>query len=222
MEHIAITAEPRPEHLTKGARKALRQSGHILASVYGKGIESVSVILSASDLARVLNTETGTNTLVDLTIGKTKRRQLARLSAIEMEPITHYFRHVGLHVIQSNQMQKANVPIQFVGEAEAMHNHTGLLEPGVATVEIQAMPESLVGHLTVDVSQMEIGDVLHASDLPLPPKVNLLSDPALPIASLRLMRDTMTAEERELNEDDETLVGVTRDSSSIEESLMEV
>jgi large subunit ribosomal protein L25 len=222
MQHVAVTAQPRAERLTKGQRKDLRRNGTILASVYGKGRESVPVTLSAADLSRVFSSETGTNTLVDLKIGDTSQRSLARITAIEMEPITMRFRHVGLHIISANESQKATVPIEIVGEPEAVHNHEGIIESTLNTVEISAMPENLVGHVTLDVSNMEMDQVLHASDLELPQGVELLTASDATVAALHRTPEVLSDEAVEATGDDEAVSGVTRDSSSLEEDLIGV
>lgn len=188
MLHIAVTAQSRPERLAKSARKNLRKSGRVLASVYGKGQPSTSVLLSASDISRVLSAETGENTLIDLSISDAPGRRLARIVAIEMEPITNRFRHVGLHIISATESQKAEVTVEFLGEPGDVHNKVGVLDVGSATVEIVALPEDLIGHLAIDVSQMVIGDVLHVSDLELPARVELVTDPTTVLVSLRPAR----------------------------------
>jgi len=219
MKHIAVTAQTRSERLTKGQRKDLRRTGSILASVYGKGRTSTSVLLSASDLSRIFSSETGVNTLVDLAIDDQQTRSLARVTAIEMEPITQRFRHIGLHIIAANETQKASVPIEMVGEPVDVHNHDGIVEQGTTTVEISAMPENLVGHLTLDISNMAMDDVLHVSDLELPQGVEILTSGDTPVASLHRTPETISTEDAEATGDDETVSGVTRDSSSPEEAL---
>lgn len=217
MLHIAVTAEARPERLTKSERKNFRKQGRVLASVYGKGQESSSVLLSASDMLRVFSAETGENTLIDLSITNRPGRQLARVVAIEMEPITNRFRHVGLHVISATESQKAHVPVEFIGEPEAVHNKIGVLEVGTASVEITALPEDLIGHLSIDVSGMQIDDVFHVSDLVLPARVELITDPTAPLVSLRTARvpDGTT----DASADSPVVTGVVNDSSSPEEAL---
>ncbi len=216
MLHIAVTAEARPERLTKSARKNLRKQGRVLASVYGKGQESSSVLLSASDISRVFSAETGENTLIDLSITNRPGRQLARVVAIEMEPITNRFRHIGLHIISATESQKAHVPVEFVGEPEAVHNNIGVLDVGTASVEIAALPEDLIGHLTIDVSAMQINDVLHVSDLVLPARVELITDPTTPLVTLRTAR--VLDGTADATADSPLVSGVTNDSSSPEEA----
>ena len=224
MLHIAVTAETRPERLTKSARKILRAKGGVLASVYGKGRPAVSVILSAADLSRVLSAETGENTLIDLSIQGRAERQLARLDSIEMEPITNRFRHVGLHTISALDSQKGMIQVNLVGEPASVHSHTAILETGAILLEVSAMPEDMVGRVDVNVAGMVGGDVIHAGDILLPPGVTLVSDPALAVASLHLAAGSVSAETRQqiAEGDTDALSGIKRNSSSFEEDLQNV
>ena len=188
MLHIPLTAEARPEKLAKSQCRNLRKAGRVLASVYGKGQPSTSVLLSATDIQRVLASETGANTLIDLSIGGVTGRRLARIVAIEMEPITKRFRHIGLHVISATDSQKATVSVEFLGEPDTVRNKVAVLVVGSDTVDIAAPPEDLIGHIAIDVSQMEIGDVKHVRDLELPTRVELLTDPDAVLVSLRTAR----------------------------------
>lgn len=222
MKHIAVTAQARPDDMTKSAVKNLRKEGRVLASVYGKGIASTSVILSASDIMRVLGAETGENTLIDLSVTEKPGRVLARLTAMEMEPLTNRFRHVGLHVISASEKQKAHVIVEVIGEPADVHNNLGYLDAVNGTVEISALPENLVGSLTLDVSAMKVGDIKHASDLEMPAGMELLSDPELVLIALRDQRTDGNAAVTDATEESPAVSGVTNDSSSPEEALQNV
>jgi large subunit ribosomal protein L25 len=186
MEHIAVEARLRESHLTKGERKELRHQGLILGSVYGRGLEAVSVVLRANDLSRVVNAETGMNTLIDLQVDG--QRHLVRVSKLETDPITHFPIHVGLQKINAREPQKATIPVELVGEPEAVRTNEGMLEAASPSVDVRAMPESLVSALTLDISDMALNDVRRAGDLTLPKGFELLSDPDAPLVSLRAVQ----------------------------------
>jgi large subunit ribosomal protein L25 len=186
MEHIAVEAQLRELHLTKGERKTLRHRGMILGSVYGRGMESVPVILQANDLSRVVNAETGMNTLVDLKLDG--KRHLVRVSKFDTDPITHYPIHVGLQKISAKEPQKATIPVEIVGEPEAVRVNEGMLDSANTTVDIRALPENMVASLTLDVADMQLHDVLRAKDLTLPKGYELLTDPEAVLVSLTALR----------------------------------
>jgi large subunit ribosomal protein L25 len=227
MEHIAVTVQPRSERLTKGERKHMRRIGRIPASLYGRGMESQSVLISLQDIARVLSSAAGANTLLDLTIPDSKGRHLVRLTQVEFEPISRRVMHVALHKIQANEPQKSSLPVEMEGEPEPLRLHEGILEVNATHIDVRSLPERTPVNVTVDVSGMAIGDVIYASDIKLPDGVELLSLPETPIVSVRIARD-LTADiptDSELENatiDEEELEGITRDSSSPEEALQNV
>lgn len=186
MQHFAMKAERREMPLTKGQRKQLRHTGHILASVYGRDIDPIAVVLNARDVRDALSMETSVNTLIDLTVDGQKH--LVRMENIEMDPIAHQMLHIGLHKIKSNEAQKASIPVELTGEPLAVHNHDALLERGRTDIEIKAMPERLPSSVSIDISDMKVGEVRRAGDLTLPQGVELMTDPEMPLVTVALIR----------------------------------
>lgn len=195
MQHIALEATPHGSSLSKGERKRLRQSGQVFASLYGKGMETTAVTVAARDLVRVLSAEGGANTLVDLTING--QRHLVKLIELEVEPITRTMLHVGLHKILASDPQKATLTIHLTGEPETVGTNEAVLETGALSVDVKALPEKMIPSLEVDVSGMQIGDLLHAADLKLPAGFELLTSPETPIVALKAKREVAEPEELE-------------------------
>lgn len=184
MEHIAIEARPRSASATKGERKQLRRGGHIPAALFGKGIDPVLVTVEARDLMKVLHAETGVNTLIDLSLEG--RRHLVRLAQVELDPVHRTFLHVGLHEMAANEARKATVPVEITGEPEDVQTGVALLETSLVHVDVRCLPDRLPAAFTLDVSDMKIGDVRYASDLPLPEGAELLTPPDTAVVSLHV------------------------------------
>lgn len=185
MEHIAIEARPRGGTATKGERKRMRREGHIPAAVFGKGIDPVLVTVEARDLAKVLRSEAGQNTLIDLSLGSD--RHLVKLTDVELDPIERTFLHVGLHKIAANETTKASIPVEVVGEPEEVRLGIAMLESSAAAVDVKCLPEDLVATLMLDVSDMKIGDVRYVSDLSVPRRIEILSSPDTALVSLHTL-----------------------------------
>lgn len=186
MEHIAIKATPREASASKGERNRLRRAGHIPAAVFGKGIEEELVTVEARDIAAVLSSEAGINTLIDLTVkGK---RHLVKLAQVEIDPLSRNFLHVGLHKINAREPQKASVPVQMDGEPEVVNLGDGLLDQVNLTIDIRALPDKIPANLSLDISGMQVGDVLYASNVELPEGVELISPEDTVIVSLQVAK----------------------------------
>jgi large subunit ribosomal protein L25 len=222
MEHIAIEAKPRSASNSKGERKRLRRAGHIPAAVYGKGIAPTLLTVEARDVSKVLASQAGTNTLIDLTLNG--QRHLVKMSELEVEPISRTLLHIGLHKIAANEAAKASVPVELVGEPEAVRLGDGLIESGgTLTVEVKSLPEQLPASVLLDISDMQIGDVKHVSDVVMPEGIELLSDPEAPLVSVRTAPTGISQDQLDaIAGDEEELTGVTNNSSSHEEALQSV
>ncbi len=105
---------------------------------------------------------------------------------MDLDPIARTFLHVGLHKIAANEASKATIPVEVVGEPEEVRTGLALLEPGASSVEVKYLPEDLVAALTLDVSDLRIGDVRYVSDLPVPPRMEILSAPDTALVSLHV------------------------------------
>lgn len=186
MQHFAMKAERREMPLTKGQRKQLRQTGHILASVYGRDMDPIAVVLNARDVRDALSMETSVNTLIDLTVDG--KKHLVRMENIETSSIDNRMLHIGLHKIKTNEAQKVSVPIELSGEPEAVRNNDAILERGRSEIEVKAMPERMPSSLTLDISDMKAGEVRRVGDLTLPRGVELLTDSEMPLVSVALIR----------------------------------
>ena len=214
MEHIAVTARPRATRNTKGEQRQMRLQGHIPAAIYGKGIDAILLTVEAKDVARVLNSEAGVNTLIDLTLDG--GRHLVKIDQVDMDPIARTLRHISLHKIARNETTKATIPIELIGTPEDVAAGTAILEPGAVHVDVKCLPEDLVAALTMDVSEMKIGDVRHVSDLQVPRGIEILAPPETSIASVHVARapledvqETIDAESAEASQAEESLEAQT-------------
>ncbi|WP_456410916.1 50S ribosomal protein L25 [Oceanithermus sp.] len=84
--------------------------------------------------------------------------------------------HVDFFVLTKGQTLDMYVTIKFVGEAKGV-KLGGVLSTEMTDLEVRVLPRNIPDHIEVDVSDLEIGDSLHASDLKLPEGVELLTDP---------------------------------------------
>src|SRR5262249_59914187 len=86
-------------------------------------------------------------------------------------------RHVDFHAISMDQMIQAEVPLEPVGTAIGVKTFGGLLEQSLRAIAIECLPGDLPDRITVDVSQLNIGDAIHVREIQLPsgvtPKVQL-------------------------------------------------
>ncbi len=181
MSEVAnIEAEPR-EEFGKNAARRLRSGGRIPAVVYGAGGPPISVAVDPKQISRILLSESGHNALFTLEIkGKAPARVM--LKDWTVDPLKGNLLHVDMVRIARDALLKVRVPIHTVGEPKGVKVQGGIFDFVLREVELECLPDDIPENITVDVSELTLGHNLRVSDLPIGPKVKVLSDPARVVA----------------------------------------
>jgi large subunit ribosomal protein L25 len=181
VSETAIVVEVR-EQSGKGAARKLRAAGRIPAVLYGRGRETLPLTVDPRALDRILRSG-GANTLLDLTV--TGRADLAGTVALVKElqrhPIRGQILHADLYQVDLTRAITVDVPIHLLGRPKGL-DFGGILEHTLREVALECLPRAIPDAIEVDVSNLEIGDVVHVRDLALPEGVTLVSDPDLGVA----------------------------------------
>lgn len=151
--------------------------------VYGHNQRSLPLETDARALERLWH-HAGKTTLFDLEIeGGPKRKVMIR--EIQFSPRTGALLHADFFAPNLRHKTVADVPVVLVGEAPAAELKLGLLLQVATTLKVEALPADLPSQLHADVSGLEVLDShIVASDVEMPPKVTLLSDPGEVIAKI--------------------------------------
>ena len=167
---------------TKNDARRVRREGKIPAIVYGAGKQAVSVSVDPRQVSRILHSETGHNTVFDLTLDG--ERTKAMIVDWQYEPIKGSLLHIDLKRIAMDQKLRVSVPIELVGEPAGVKQQGGILEQIAREVEVECLPTDIPNAVELNVSELVFGVVLRVSDLPKNDKVKFLSDPDQPVAHI--------------------------------------
>jgi large subunit ribosomal protein L25 len=170
----------------KGAVRKLRAAGRIPAILYGQGKESVPLTIDPRALEKVLRAG-GANALLDLTVeGRPELGSpVALVKELQRHPIRGTIVHADLYQVDLTRTVEVEVPVHLVGKAKGI-DFGGILEHSLREIALECLPRSIPASIEVDVSNMEVGDVIHVRDLVLPPGVSLVSDPDLGVVHVAL------------------------------------
>lgn len=158
--------------------RTLREQGKVPAVVYGHGVSPVALTVEALELARAYR-QAGESSLVELSIEGGNNRKNVLIHDVSRDPLTGAFIHVDFYEVKMNEKLTAKVPLTFTGEAPATKGLGGTLVKNIHEVEVEALPKDLPHDLSVDVSSLEtFEDHISVGDIPLPPGVRVLADPA--------------------------------------------
>jgi large subunit ribosomal protein L25 len=190
LETNTLEAQPR-ESGNKNHARRVRRDGKIPAVVYGAGKDSVSVTVDPRVVTRILNSETGHNTIFDLAFNGDRTK--AMIVDWQYEPIKGRLLHIDLKRIAMDKVLRVNVPIMLIGEAAGVKQEGGIMEQMLREVEIECLPADIPSHIDADVSHLTFGVVLRVSDLPHSEKLKFVTDANQPVAHVTSVKEEVVA-----------------------------
>src|ERR1700758_2157906 len=190
LETNVLEGQPRTPGTKNDARR-VRREGKIPAVVYGAGKESLSITVDPRVVTRILNSETGHNTIFDLTMDGEKTK--AMIVDWQYEPIKGRLLHIDLKRIALDKVLTVSVPIFLVGEAAGVKQEGGIMEQMLREVEVECLPADIPSHIDADVGHLTFGKVLRVSDLPKSDKLKFLTDANQPVAHVTSVKEEVVA-----------------------------
>jgi large subunit ribosomal protein L25 len=175
----------------KNEARRVRRGGKIPAVVYGAGQDSLPVAVDPRQVTRILNSETGHNTIFDLTLDGSKTK--AMIVDWQYEPIKGQLLHIDVKRIAMDKKLAVMVPVELVGEPAGVKQQGGILEQMLREVEIECLPGDIPSHIDVDVSELVFGKVLRVADLPHSDKFKFLTDENQPVAHVTVVKEEVVA-----------------------------
>src|SRR5216117_456031 len=182
-KQVKLKAEPRAE-VGRSAVRKLRARGLIPAVIYGGNDKPQPLQVAARDINAMMSQASGENVLVELEIGDDGQTRTALVQEVQHSPVGGDIRHVDFHAISMDEMIQAEVPLEATGTAVGVKTFGGLLEQSLRALAIECLPSNLPDRITVDVSQLNIGDSIHVRDIQFPPGVTPRVQPDLTAFSL--------------------------------------
>ncbi len=184
MPEVRIEAEPRTE-FGKGPSRSIRRAGRVPGVMYGHGAENRHFTLPGHELMIALKTP---NVLISIA-GLGGRPVLALPKAVQRDAILGFIEHVDLIEVRRGEKVTVEIAVRVSGEVFS----GGLLDQQLVQIAVEAEATNLPDGVDVDVEGAEIGTVVHAKDIALPPGTTLVTDPealvlhvtAQPTADLR-------------------------------------
>jgi len=164
----------------KGAARRLRATGKVPGVCYGAStdgrIDPLPIEIDVKALRASLDPVRKHNTVIALTIeGGAKARSLSALvKDYQVDPVRRDIIHVDLIAVDPNKEVRAEVPLEFVGKPKGAIDG-GQLRIVLRNLELRAKPSDIPVKLAVDVSGLEIGDVIHVDAIVMPPGVTAVT-----------------------------------------------
>ncbi len=213
MSEIVLEVHSR-EATGKNANRRLRASGEVPAVVYGAGQDPAPIRVRERKVEEILKTGSGGNTVFLLQLHGTDKKRHAMIRELQTDALTGEMIHIDFQRILMDQKVKVLVHIELEGEAQGVRTEGGLLDFVTREVEVECLPNKIPQSISLDVSELHIGQHIEASDLELPDDVELLLDPERVIISITAQK--AVEEETEESEDDLLLEAVSAEPEVIQ------
>jgi large subunit ribosomal protein L25 len=176
METFTVEGKVR-ETRGKNAARRTRQTGMVPAVLYGGRKDSISLSVNGKQVARILGSESGHNTIFSVKVAGGQEEK-AMVKDWQVDPVSGFLLHVDLLRIAMDVRMRVRVPVHTFGEPQGVKLQGGIFEMVTREVEVECLPGDIPEEFKVDVSGLTIGKQLRAADLPLDPqKVKLVTDP---------------------------------------------
>jgi len=175
MTEFALNAEARSD-LGKGASRRLRRNaGLIPAVVYGGDKAPQSISLLAKEVAKLLENEAAFSHVITLTVSGTAETVL--IKALQRHPSKGFVMHADFVRAVAGQKLTAHVPLHFTNQegSVGVKQQGGEVSHTLSEVEVSCLPKDLPEFIEVDMAKVEIGQILHLSDLKVPAGVELVA-----------------------------------------------
>ena len=166
--------------------RRLRKAENIPGVLYGRGMTPVVLAVGRRDLRVALSGPAGANTVLDLTVDGTVYPAIVK--ELQRHPVKRTVSHVDFLQVNLDEEITLSVPLRLEGEAAAVIQGGGLVDPAVDAIEVVTTPRTIPAEFVVDISEMEMDSVIRLEDLPMPAGVRATGDPESPIVTVLTMR----------------------------------
>ncbi|MCS7279435.1 MAG: 50S ribosomal protein L25/general stress protein Ctc [Thermodesulfobacteriaceae bacterium] len=183
MKQVSLTVTKRTK-TGKEIAKKLRKNGLIPAIVYGSHTRPIPIVVRFNELEKILSRYKGETLIFNLEIinGESIKKQ-AILKDYQLHPVTDQIIHLDFFVIEEAEPIEIEVPLEFVGKPLGV-SKGGILEILKHEVTIECLPNQIPDKITVELSNLDIGDVLHVKDLKVPENIKVKDNPEETIVTI--------------------------------------
>lgn len=188
-EKKSFLIEATPRDIKGKTVRTLRSKGQVPAVLYGHNVAAQSLAVPASTFNKIFK-EAGESTIVKLKVNGSEPVNVL-IQDVQRHGTEDTIAHVDFYQVNMSEKLKANVPLVFVGESQAVKALGGTLVHVFSEVEVESLPGDLPHEIQVDISGLStFEDAIRIKDLNIDhDKVKILvENPELVVASVQAPR----------------------------------
>ncbi len=166
----------------KGANRRLRSEGMLPAVVYG-GKANVSFTLNPKELKKLIE-QAGINSLIELAIeGDSEQKRVVVIKDHQQHPVRDGWEHADFLEVDMKQKIKVDVPIVLEGHSPG-EKLGGMVELNLHTLSVKCLPGEIPESIKIDMTKVELDQVVHVSDLTVPESAEVLDNMSESVVSV--------------------------------------
>ena len=167
----------------RSASRRLRKANRVPAILYGKHTKPESLSIEGPEFLRLLKSVGDRAVLIELQRGDKADKALSFLQEVQRDPITDKYLHVDLQEVKGDEKFEIRVPVHVSGESYGVKNQSGVLEMATHALRVRVLPKDLPEAITVDVTELKVGETIKVGSLKALPGVEFLDPKGQPVVS---------------------------------------
>lgn len=176
----------------KNDARRTRREGLVPLTVYGGGAETVAAVAPLAELAAILRSESGRNTIFTIDVEGVGASEVM-FHDRQIDPVKGRLIHADLARLVKGQKIEVTVPLHLTGEPVGVREKQGVLEQIIREIEIRCEPREIPDVLDVDVTNLDVHETLHVSDIKVAEGVEILTDAEQVIATVGIVKEEVAA-----------------------------
>ena len=213
-DKITVKAEKREER-GKNASRRLRREGKIPVIVYGGEGDNASIKVDLKDLAAILRSDRGANTVFDLELDGEEPAEVM-FQDRQIDPIHGRLVHADLRRIKRGEKIEVTVPIELIGDPVGAEEG-GVLNQQLREISVFCRPSKIPDSIEVDVSELDMNESISISDLKVDEDLEINEDPEATVASVVFVKEPELEPTPEEELEEPELVGEEGEGEGAEE-----
>lgn len=173
-----------------GASNQDRREDKIPAVIYGRGEDSIPVLLEEKEIATILKTQ-GDSAIFNVAVEGGRTGQVY-IKEVQRHSLKNQILHVSMQTLEAGQKLTVNVPVVLENTENVK---IGVLEQTIYEVAVETVADKVPDEFTLDAGSLEIGDTLTVADLEKIPDVEILDDPETLVVTVSAPRVEEVPEE---------------------------
>ncbi|MFC1524797.1 50S ribosomal protein L25 [Planctomycetota bacterium] len=180
MEWVTLKVEVRDKNGSRNCRR-LRAKELVPAVLYGGGKPEENLMIKNRDLHVAVNRRAR---LVSLVYKDNQERAL--IKDIQHDPLGERIIHVDFVRLALDQKITLDIEVVLKGKPKGVVTGGGVLEQNLRSVSVSCLPTAMIKNFEVDVSGLDLGELVRVKDLVVSSGVTVLSDPEIVVAGVHM------------------------------------